>query len=413
MKGNTVLGRAGKNDIYDETDYYETFANTVEEATVENNFYTSILGGQRVTNELLYDTDEEKFIIEKGVRPVTVVSDTYNFVDSKEFVIRNKNGSIGFMGDEKDTTILDNNHLETEIPNVGTIITINGKKSVIDLPGIGHPYENNTISGRLAIDSNGNGILDDGDAGVQDVLIQGKLDNNILVQTITNANGNYSMNVPLINGFNDYDMNFSLSNLDMNGLVWSDSVDNDFDETLNLIRHINYTEDQMINGLLEETANPISIEIEDHVDYILVGESLQFNATVHNDQTNAGVKWSILNNTSQYTYINDDGLLIVGEDEKVTTLLIMAICNTDNDVFATTTIKVLNKELPVDPDDNEKPDVPTDPKDPVIPVEPEPSPDKLPSTGVSSTQLYVGLVSISLGVLVLVLRKYNKEKELH
>ena len=256
VNANTVLGRAGKYDATDTLSYYETFANTVDPtATIEDNFYTSMLGGQRVTNELTYDSVNEEFTAVVGVQPLTVVSDTKDYTGSAIYLVDNNNGAITFAGKDAASTGLSTNDLTTasSVPAVASIVSVNGKDAVIDLPGIGYPYANNTISGNLFIDTNSNGIYDGSDTYVANETIVGKDNGTQRMSATTDTNGDYTMNVPLLSCFHDNEYTFSWDALDTSLYAWSSDSANDY-ASGTITATINYLDSVVYQGVVESAA---------------------------------------------------------------------------------------------------------------------------------------------------------------
>lgn len=265
ISANTVLGRPGKYLSTDPLSYYETYVYTVDaNATIADNFYTSLLGGQRVTNEISYDAAEQKFVATPGVQTRSKVSDVTDYSNGAVYLEENNHGAVTISGLASVVrgnrtaveTTLTGDSLTTASAVVGAAATVNvnGKQAVIDLPGIGHPYENKTISGNLYADMNSNFTYDAGDHYIANEVITGKVDGVGQLTLTTDANGNYTTNVPLLNCFHETEYTFSWDALDLTTYSWVNHLNNNFTNNGVLRTSINYLDNVVHQGIVEAEA---------------------------------------------------------------------------------------------------------------------------------------------------------------
>ena len=265
VEENTVLGRAGKYNATDPLSYYETFADSVDvAATVNDNFYTSLLGGQRVVNTITYNAGTQDFSATQGVQPLTQVTATNDFTGTDVYLNENNNGTFTFKGSDASSTSLSGNNLTSAsaIPAVATTVSIGGKDAVIDLPGIGHPYTNNKISGNIFDDINNNGLFDGSDAYLVGESIIGKVNGTKRMGTTTDANGDYTMNVPLLSCFHENEYVFSWDTLDTSNYNWSNHAANDFSTSGTITKKINYLDDIVYQGIVRATSYTINYYLD-------------------------------------------------------------------------------------------------------------------------------------------------------
>lgn len=201
---NTVLGRPGKNQPGDTQNYYELFALSVDGAAdVEGNFYTSLSGGQRVANLLTHNKGTGAFTAGTGKQPSLLVGNSTDYAQGETYLLANDCGTLAFAGgaaadvqfDDASGTL----HTPAAVSNVATTVQKDGKTAVMDLPGIGHPYPAGTISGKVFVDKNNNGLYDAGDVALPGATIEVKYVDEAVRTIQADSEGNYTLPVPLLN----------------------------------------------------------------------------------------------------------------------------------------------------------------------------------------------------------------------
>lgn len=277
IKENTVLGRPATHEEGDTINYYEKFAADVhKEAKVEDNFYTSILGGQRVTNLLAYDHELKIFTIEAGKQLLLEVAEDTSYTEKKDYIVSNEFDTVSIIG--SGTAALDGNSLTAEsLANVKLSTVIDGKTAVLDIPGIGYAYPANIISGNVFADVNKNGVLDENDMYASDAVVEVLYDDTVVAKGIIGSDGTYSIEMPLLNAqANELVFKLSTDN-DMYSL--SEHTNNQFTNKGSITKQIDYFNPFVINGVFDAETFTVEFNSQggtevDSIPYVAAGSTI-------------------------------------------------------------------------------------------------------------------------------------------
>ncbi len=76
------------------------------------NFYTSVLGGQRVSNEIVYDAQDNQYaLVSKEKQPLLEVSSETNFAAAQPYIIRSEVEALTFAGTGASKAVLSDGEL--------------------------------------------------------------------------------------------------------------------------------------------------------------------------------------------------------------------------------------------------------------------------------------------------------------
>ncbi|MDR2944270.1 MAG: InlB B-repeat-containing protein [Methanosarcinales archaeon] len=248
---NTWLGKPGKpstSGVEIDASYENFIAETSEGAQVRGNFYTSVLEGQRVTDELvlnatsgLYEaaTSEKKALTE--VSPATDYSAGVSYIRSADSEI----GTFGFAGVDAADAVLSGDEL-TLPKNAFVMLTANegGKQAVKDIPGIGSQHMHGNITGAVFTDFNDNGEKDAGEE-TANVIIKAYYEGSEAASGQTDENGVYTFKIPLLSVQNP---SLVLKMDYPDGRTGSSHPNNIFGETNKLPVNLTWTEPAVLKG---------------------------------------------------------------------------------------------------------------------------------------------------------------------
>ena len=134
---------------------------------------------------------------------LTVVEDiAFNGASPVLYVPKNEYSTLTLSGtDAANSTLQANSPYSLKTPNEISInmlsATVNGKKAVLDLTGIGHVYDVNSISGKVFLDENDNGAKDANEIYLKNAIVEIRSGTTLLETLLTDVNGNYMIQIPL------------------------------------------------------------------------------------------------------------------------------------------------------------------------------------------------------------------------
>ncbi|MDR0767122.1 MAG: InlB B-repeat-containing protein [Methanosarcinales archaeon] len=244
LTNNTVIDRPGEAD--DSTPPYRadyrTFTGTPADGSVTaGNFYTSLLEGQRVTNELVFNETAdlwEPFSADK--RPLLEISSATDFSGGVTYIITKDAdiGALGLTGPDAAKATLVGNVLTMPADSIVLLTAVEDGKTVVkDIIGIGHVYSHGNITGHIFVDSNGNGVKDAGE-GVANIVVNAYYGEEEVASNTTNSDGNYSITIPLLSVLNP---EITLEMEYPSGYTLSSHVNNTFTDQNEIILNLQWT----------------------------------------------------------------------------------------------------------------------------------------------------------------------------
>ncbi|MDV0445929.1 hypothetical protein MmiAt1_15330 [Methanimicrococcus sp. At1] len=204
IHGNTWLDRPGKwtaSSAEETRADYETFIIVPADSKTAGNFYTSVLEGQRVSNELVYNP--ATFVYEPvtaDIQPLLEVSSAADYSVNSPYIISKDQdiGTLGLAGIDASKAVLSGDDLAMPEGSAVMLTAAEGSKRVVkDIPGIGHVYTSGGISGNIFIDGNDDGIKDAGEEAFG-VTVKAYYGGTEVSSCQTDANGDYTMPIPLL-----------------------------------------------------------------------------------------------------------------------------------------------------------------------------------------------------------------------
>ncbi|MDL2260840.1 hypothetical protein LJC08_01140 [Methanimicrococcus sp. OttesenSCG-928-J09] len=257
---NTWLGKPGIETPVsgEKTACYEDFIYSQDEANTAGNFYTSVLEGQRVSNELIYDSAEEKYKLSSSeAQPLLVVESYVDYTIPVDYIVSADSALLPFSfgGIDAELTDLKDGQLDLPYDSMVSLISIeNGKKVVKDLPGIGHHYEAGEITGSIFADKNGNGDKDLGEE-VSGIVVRAYFDDvEVSASEPTDSDGIYKLTIPL---FSAQDSEIVLKMDYPSDYEISDHPDNIFGVSNSFTTTYYWTKDQSLEpGILVGGSKP-------------------------------------------------------------------------------------------------------------------------------------------------------------
>ncbi|MDR0767224.1 MAG: hypothetical protein LBE57_02075, partial [Methanosarcinales archaeon] len=203
IRGNTWLGRPG--EIVPTTPEtradYRNFIITPADSDNAGNFYTSVLEGQRISNELVYNGTTllwEPISVER--RPLLEVSSRTDNSSSQIYIIAKDAGvgTLGLAGPDASKASLAGNNLTMPAGSIVLLTAVEGGKTVVkDIAGIGHVYSHGNVTGNIFWDGNNNGVKDAGEA-VADIEVKAYYRDGEVTSNQTDSNGDYIIQIPLL-----------------------------------------------------------------------------------------------------------------------------------------------------------------------------------------------------------------------
>lgn len=203
---NTWLDRPGKSHLElpenkTRAGYEDFVLSTPAGAKVENNYYTSVLEGHRVSNELKFDSVNETYTLsDLSKQPFMEMSSETDFAAPADYIIEKEEtvGELTLTGQGAKNAVLKESQLKNPEKNLVMLTAYeNSNKVVKDIPGIGYNHDHGDITGRLFTDDNGNGEYDIGEE-TANVGVKAYCAGDEIASGTTDAGGNYTIRIPLL-----------------------------------------------------------------------------------------------------------------------------------------------------------------------------------------------------------------------
>lgn len=136
-----------------------------------------------------------------------------------------------------------------------------------------------------------------------------------------------------------------------NSLTLMRDIDNPSNLTRNVFLHLwnMYSLDPKLNFIIfKDTGTTVTaLTIEDPTyPTIEKGHSYKLNAIATGTNAVVTASWTVTGNTSNLTYMIDDGVLVIGTDETATSLVVTATSNVNKSVSASKTITLGEQTIP-------------------------------------------------------------------
>ncbi len=203
---NTWLDRPGKSHLNlpenkTRAGYEDFVLSTPAGAKVENNYYTSVLEGHRVSNELEFDSVNGTYMLSNLSRqPFMAISPETDYGALTDYIIEKEDviGELNFSGPDAKEVVFKDGQLKLP-ENCLVMLTAyeNSNMIVKDIPGIGYQHDHGNITGRLFTDDNGNGEYDKGEE-TANVGVKAYYAGEEVASETTDADGNYTIRIPLL-----------------------------------------------------------------------------------------------------------------------------------------------------------------------------------------------------------------------